>query len=104
MDDTSGFYKLDGMLLYGHTAVFNSQYELHRNQHDTYQYPADGWRWFDSRADALAFFGLPPDQAALVFSTEPAGADPQVLTAIGGMEGPDAMAAMGLAQAAEAIE
>ena len=35
-------------------------------------------------------------QAALVFSTEPTLADPAHLTAIGGMEGPDALAAMGL--------
>lgn len=40
-------------------------------------------------------------QAALVFSMEPTGADPQVLTAIGGMEGPDAVAAMGLTQISE---
>lgn len=35
-------------------------------------------------------------QAALVFSLEPVDADPAKLTAIGGMEGPDAMVAMGL--------
>lgn len=35
-------------------------------------------------------------QAALVFSLEPIAADPAKLTAIGGMEGPDAMVAMGL--------
>lgn len=35
-------------------------------------------------------------QAALVFSLEPVPADPTKLTALGGMEGPDALAAMGL--------
>lgn len=35
-------------------------------------------------------------QAALVFSLEPIAADPAKLTAIGGMSGPDALAAMGL--------
>ena len=35
-------------------------------------------------------------QAALIFSTEPILADPAHLTAIGGMDGPDALAAMGL--------
>ena len=37
-------------------------------------------------------------QAALVFSLEPTGADPLALVAIGGMSGPDALAAMGLTQ------
>ena len=35
-------------------------------------------------------------QAALVFSTEPVAADPAHLTAIGAMEGVEALAAMGL--------
>jgi len=38
-------------------------------------------------------------QAALVFSMEPLAATPAVLAAIAGMEGPAALAAMGLAQA-----
>jgi hypothetical protein len=35
-------------------------------------------------------------QAALVFATEATGADPETLTAIGGMDGLAALAAMGL--------
>lgn len=40
-------------------------------------------------------------QAALVFSLEPVDADPAKLTAIGGMDGPAAVAAMGLSSVAE---
>jgi hypothetical protein len=39
-------------------------------------------------------------QAAMVFATEPTGADPDTLTAIGGMDGLAALAAMGLELAA----
>lgn len=77
MDDTSGFYKFDGALLYGHSLVLNANYELRRADHETYAYPGDGWYWFDSEALAREFWGLPP-----------------VLQ-------PDAVAAMGLVQVVE---
>jgi hypothetical protein len=59
MIDTSGFYKLDGILLYGPNYVLNAQYELHRELKDQYEYPVDGWYWFDSEEDARTFFNLP---------------------------------------------
>lgn len=61
-DDTAGFYKLDGMLLYGPNFVLNANYELRRETHDQHEYPIDGWYWFDTAQEARAFFGLPePD-------------------------------------------
>ena len=42
-------------------------------------------------------------QAALVFSTEALAALPNALTAIGGMEGIEALAAMGLTQVSEEV-
>jgi hypothetical protein len=70
MEDTSGFYKLDGSLLYGHDLVLNSNYELRRDQHETHSYPVDGWRWFDSEQAAREFHGLPElnqaDDASIV--------------------------------------
>lgn len=60
MNDTSGFYKEDGDLLYGPNFVLNANYELYRDQHDTYTYPVDGWYWFDSELEAREFFGLLP--------------------------------------------
>ena len=62
MDDTSGFYKLDGELLYAPNYVLNADYELYRNQHESYTYPVDGWYWFDSELEAREFFGLPPSE------------------------------------------
>ena len=59
MDDTSGFYKLDGELLYGPNYVLNQAYELWRDSHDTYTYPVDGWYWFDSETLAREFWDIP---------------------------------------------
>jgi hypothetical protein len=59
MDDTSGFYKLDGDLLFGPNFVLNANYELRRETKDQHNYPIDGWSWFDSEEEARTFFGLP---------------------------------------------
>lgn len=56
MEDTSGFYKLDGELLYGPNFVLNANYELHRENKDNYQYPIDGWYWCNSKEEAASFF------------------------------------------------
>lgn len=59
--DTSGFYKLDGeVLLHGPNFVLHADFELRRENRDTFTYPVDGWHWFDSEAQARAFFGLEP--------------------------------------------
>ena len=58
MEDTSGFYKLDGELLYGPNFVLNANYELRREAHDQHAYPVDGWYWFDSKETALTFFNI----------------------------------------------
>ena len=57
--DTSGFYKLDGDLLYGPNFVLNANYELRRETHDQHTYPIDGWYWFNSDEEARLFLGLP---------------------------------------------
>ena len=58
MEDTSGFYKLDGELLFGPNFVLNQSYELYRETHADYTYPVDGWYWFDTEEQAKLFFGL----------------------------------------------
>lgn len=58
MEDTSGFYKLDGIVLFGPNFVLNSNYELRRDTKDQYTYPVDGWYWFDSVEEAYGFFGV----------------------------------------------
>jgi hypothetical protein len=65
-EDTSGFYKVDGSLLFGPHYVLNANYELHREQHETYAYPVDGWYWFDTEGEARAFFNLPPGALATI--------------------------------------
>lgn len=59
MENTSGFYKLDGDLLYGPNFVLNANYELRKETKDQHEYPIDGWYWFDSEEIARAFFKLP---------------------------------------------
>jgi hypothetical protein len=58
--NTSGFYKFDGSLLYGHEAVYGPNFTLTRADHASYTYPVSGWRWFGSEAEARAFYNLPP--------------------------------------------
>jgi hypothetical protein len=58
MEDASGFYKLDGELLFGPNFVLNQSYELYRETHADYSYPVDGWYWFDTEEQAKLFFGL----------------------------------------------
>lgn len=58
MENTSGFYKLDGILLYGPNFVINANYELRRETKDQHTYPTDGWYWFDSEQEAKTFFNI----------------------------------------------
>lgn len=60
MENTSGFYKNDGGLLYGPNFVLGpyGAYELRKETRDEHTYPIDGWYWFDSEAEAKTFFGI----------------------------------------------
>ena len=58
MDDTSGFYKLDGIVLYGREAVESLEFSLYRDQKDSYSYPVYGWYWFDTEDEAYTFFNV----------------------------------------------
>ena len=60
MNNSSGFYKLDGELLYGPNFVLNANYELRKETHEQHTYPVDGWYWFDSESEARRFFGMEP--------------------------------------------
>jgi hypothetical protein len=60
-----GFYKADsGELLFAPNAVYNANFTLQRELAETYEYPVDGWAWYESR-DA-AEFGLMPVTAERV--------------------------------------
>lgn len=59
---TLGFYKNDnGTLLYAPNFVYSKDYELLATNKDSYIYPIDGWRWFDTRQEALEFYGIAED-------------------------------------------
>ena len=54
---TAGFYKKqDGQLLYGPHIVEGDGYVLLAQDKDTYEYPIDGWIWFESEEEANNFF------------------------------------------------
>lgn len=54
-----GFYKNDnGILLHGPNFVYNKNYELLKENKNEYVYPVDGWQWFDTRQEALDFYGI----------------------------------------------
>ena len=56
------FYKKseEDELLYGPNNVFAPAFTLSKEQKDTYDYPVEGWYWFDSEEEAREFFELPP--------------------------------------------
>lgn len=62
--DTSGFYKrIDEdeniFMLYAPNFVYAPGYQLVREQYPSYQYPTDGWYWFDNDDIARSTLGIP---------------------------------------------
>ena len=49
----------NGNLLIAVDAVLSADYQLFTSQHQDYNYPIDGWHWFENEADARTFFKLP---------------------------------------------
>ena len=57
---TEGFYKKQNEeLLYGPNIVEGNGYVLLVQEKDSYQYPVDGWYWFNSEEEARVFFEMP---------------------------------------------
>ena len=57
------FYKYeDGQLLVGENFVAGPTYSLHIDDKDLYQYPVDGWYWFDTEEQARTVFGVGLDK------------------------------------------
>ena len=60
MENKSGFYKNDnGNLLFGVNSVISKDYNLQRDKHEEYNYPVDGWYWFETEEEARDFLNLP---------------------------------------------
>lgn len=54
---TGGFYKQqDGELLYAPNYVEGNGFVLIKDESVKYQYPVDGWYWFDSLEEAENFY------------------------------------------------
>jgi hypothetical protein len=50
METTAGFYKLeDENWLYAPNFVQAPDYTLLKEEKDTYEYPIDGWIWYDEQ-------------------------------------------------------
>lgn len=62
MEDTSGFYSFQDELYYGPNFVEGPNFSLYRDSHQSHTYPVNGWWWFDSRAEALAHFGITAEE------------------------------------------
>jgi hypothetical protein len=61
--NTQGFYKNEnGILLYSSTTVESAAYLLIAEQYAEYNYPIDGWYWFDNEEEARIFFNLGESQ------------------------------------------
>lgn len=60
-DRGPGFYKNDnGDLLHGQNYVLAGGYNLYAGEKDSYEYPLNGWYWFENEQIARQFFNLPP--------------------------------------------
>lgn len=58
--DTSGFYKnTNGNVCYAKLSVDAPTFTLIATQHQSYNYPIDGWHWFNSEEEAYISFGIP---------------------------------------------
>lgn len=59
----NGFYKYENeQLLYASTYVKGPSIELLIEDKDTYTYPKDGWSYFETKQEALDFFGIEEDK------------------------------------------
>jgi hypothetical protein len=55
--ENPGFYKFpEGDFLYAPHGVSHVYYDLHPDLKDDYNYPVDGWYWFNSENEAFEFF------------------------------------------------
>ena len=54
-----GFYKIeDGNLLFAPHFVDAPSFTLLEDEKDNYEFPVDGWYWFDNELDAKSFFKI----------------------------------------------
>ena len=53
------FYKNDnGNLLVGENFVYTHNFSMTKETKDEFDYPIEGWYWFDTKEEAYGFFGV----------------------------------------------
>jgi len=53
------FYKNDnGEILEGENFVYTPNFSMTKETKDEFDYPIEGWYWFDSKDEAYLFFGI----------------------------------------------
>ena len=58
------FYKNDnGNLLIGENFVYSPNFSMTKETKDEFDYPIEGWYWFDTEDEAYIFFGLEIEKA-----------------------------------------
>jgi len=66
MEEENGFYKLEvgtehSVLIFA-TRLENKNFTLDISLKDTYDYPVDGWRYFNTLSEACESFGVDPEE------------------------------------------
>lgn len=61
--DTSGFYKQaeDGAWMRAPNFVYGFNFELLKENKDTYTYPVDGWTWYDENIEIYDLINKPKE-------------------------------------------
>lgn len=52
------FYKKDGDMLLAGGTINSPVVTLKVEDKDSFEYPQDGWYWFDTEDEAYSFFGI----------------------------------------------
>ena len=52
------FYKKDGYVLLTGGTINSPVVTLRAEDKDSFEYPQDGWYWFETEDEAYSFFGL----------------------------------------------
>lgn len=61
MTSEAGFYKANDSkdsVFYAPNAVYSANYTLVSTDKDTYEYPIDGWTWYETKSLAIAAEGV----------------------------------------------
>jgi hypothetical protein len=62
----NGFYKLmDEYTICSGTKLVNNNYSIDLSNKDSFEFPVDGWYYFDSPENAIEFFDIVPSGVSI---------------------------------------